>query len=111
MANVIPPALSEMWEDMLETQLDNLVKQVPEVQEVKVSDHERWEEPVAEVHTEIVIKIVSDVFPSEIAVVVIGVVTFCKLLIQFWVKEPKKISSVSRPMIKHAYNKAEVYKR
>jgi len=41
MANVIPPALSEMWEDMLETQLNHLVKQVPEVQEVKISDHER----------------------------------------------------------------------
>ena len=28
MANVIPPALSEMWENVLETQLNHLVKQV-----------------------------------------------------------------------------------
>lgn len=111
MANVIPPALSKMWEYVLETQLNHLVKQVPEMQEVKVSDHEWWEKPVTKMHTEVVVEVITDVFPSEIAVIVIGVVTFCYLLIQLWVKEAKEISSVSRPMIEHAYNKAKVNKR
>ena len=111
MANVIPPAFSKMWENVLETQLNHLVKQVPEVQEVKVPDHEWWEKPIAKVHTEVVVEVITDVFPCKITVVVIGVVTFCNFLIQFWVKEPKKISSISRPMIKHAYNKAKENKR
>ena len=111
MTDVIPPALPEMWEDMLETQLNDLIKQVPEVQQVKVSNHEGWQEPVAKVNTEVVVEVITDVFPSKVAIVVIGVVTFCQVLVQFWVKEPKKISSISRPMIEHAYNKAKVYKR
>ena len=109
MTNVIPPALSKVGQNVLETQLDHLVQQVPEMKQVKVSDNEWREEPVTKMHTEVVIKVVFYILPGEITVVIIGVVPFCNFLVQFFVKESKKVPSIPRPVIKHTYNKAEVY--
>lgn len=85
-SNVIPPALSKMWENVLEAQLDHLVKQVPEMQQIEIPDHEGGEKPVAKMDEEVVVEIVHDVLPGEIAVVIICVVSLCHLLIQARIK-------------------------
>ena len=83
---MIPPALSKMWENVLEAQLDHLVKQVPEMQQIEIPDHEGGEKPVAKMDEEVVVEIVHDVLPGEIAVVIICVVSLCHLLIQARIK-------------------------
>jgi len=59
--DVIPPALSEVRKDVLPGKFDDLVKQMPEMKNVRVSDHKSGKEPVAQVHEEVVINIVPDV--------------------------------------------------
>jgi hypothetical protein len=44
---VVPPALSEVRQNMLHTQLDNLVQKLPEVKHVGIPDNERSQEPIS----------------------------------------------------------------
>lgn len=38
MPKMVPPALPKMWEDMLETKLDDLVEQMPKMKKIEIPD-------------------------------------------------------------------------
>ena len=51
------------------------------MQNVKVTNDERGQEPVAEVHTVVMIKIIPDVFRGEFAIIIVSVMTLGDFLI------------------------------
>jgi hypothetical protein len=50
MNDMVPPALPEVRQDVLEAQLDHLIQQVPKMEQVEVSDDEGAQNPVATMH-------------------------------------------------------------
>jgi len=71
--DMIPPALSKVWQDVLPGKLNDFVQKMPEVQYIWVSDDESSEEPIAKMHSEIVINIVPNVAEVEFAIVIVSV--------------------------------------
>jgi len=59
-------------------------------------------------NTIIVVKIIPNIFPGKFTIVIISMVPLSHLLIQPLVEKAEKISSIARPVIKHANDKAEV---
>jgi hypothetical protein len=62
---VVPPALCEVWEDVLEGKFNYLVKYLPEMKQVRISNAKGSQGPVAEVDYKVVIKVVVYVFKSK----------------------------------------------
>ena len=73
---MIQPALSEMRKDMLPGKLLELIEDMPEMKYWEISDDKGWEEPVTPMNKIIMIKVIPDICESEIAVIVISVMTF-----------------------------------
>lgn len=76
MDDMVPPALSKVREDMLPRQFNNLVHHTPNVEQNVVSHHKRGEEPVSEVDSIVMVKIVPEILKSYLTVIVIGVMPF-----------------------------------
>ena len=70
---VVPPALPEVRQYVLPRQLDHLVQNVLEMQNVEVADHERGQEPIAEVHAVVMVEVIPNVGHGQLAIVVIRV--------------------------------------
>jgi len=105
---VIPPALSKVRKDVLPGKLDDLVKQMPEMKNVRVSDHKSGKEPVAQVHEEVVINIVPDVAQVKFTVVIISVLWFINTSVKAAVKELENLTTKVRSHVKHKYGEAHV---
>ena len=99
--DVVPPAFAKVGQDVLEGQLDHFVEHLPKVQHVGVSNDERSEEPIAEVHAIVVVKVVPNVAPLELTVVIIRVHLLSHRLVQGVVKEAKEFSSLLGSEIEH----------
>jgi len=98
---MVPPALSEVGQFVLRRQLDDLLKDLPEMQDVSVSYHERRQEPVAPMNREVVVHVVPQVLKSEIAVVVVGVHASADDLVKAGVKELKAFSAKIGSAVQH----------
>ena len=81
------------------------------MQNVEISNNKRAQEPVSEMDSIVVIKVVRHILPCDFAVVIIGVVTLRHFLVQPLVKVPKHLSSILWPVMKENKNQAEVYHR
>lgn len=55
--DVVPPALTEVRQDVLDGELDDLVKELPEVENPDITDHKRCEEPVDKMNDVVVVKV------------------------------------------------------
>lgn len=56
------------------------------MKDIKVSDDKRAQEPVSEMHCIIMIKIISNIFPSDLTVVIVGMMALRDVLVQSWVE-------------------------
>jgi 2-succinyl-5-enolpyruvyl-6-hydroxy-3-cyclohexene-1-carboxylate synthase len=99
--DVVPPALSEVGQDMLHGQLDNLVEQLPEVKHVWITNHEGGQEPVTQVHDVVVIHVVPYVLELKFAVVIVGVHFLGHWLVQARVKEAERCSTEVGSHLQH----------
>lgn len=106
--DVIPPAFSEVRQDVLNRKLDNLVQQLPKVKDVSVSDDKRGEEPVAQVHNIVVIEVVHNVIPFELAIVVVSMHFGGYRLVQTSVEVAKEVASLLWTEIQHEDKPAHV---
>ncbi len=70
---MVPPAFSEMREDVLPREFYHLIKETPQMKDISISDNECGQEPIADMHQEIMVHIVPQVLHREIAMVVISV--------------------------------------
>lgn len=65
-----------MRKDMLPGKLLELIKHMPEMKNWEISDDKGWQEPVTPMNKIVMIKVIPDICESEIAVIVISVMTF-----------------------------------
>ena len=66
-----------MRKDMLPRKLLDLIEYVPEMKNWEISDDKGWQEPVTPMNKVVMIKVIPNIIESEIAVIVISVMTFC----------------------------------
>ena len=78
---MVPPTLSEMGKDVLPGKFNDLVKQLPEMKNIEISNNKRWEEPVNTMYHVVVVEVAYDVVVGKVAVIIIGVLTFRHCLV------------------------------
>ena len=71
-----------MRKDMLPRKLLDLIEYVPEMKNWEISDDKGWQEPVTPMNKVVMIKVIPNIIESEIAVIVISVMTFCQILVK-----------------------------
>ena len=76
MANMIPPALSEMRQDMLPWQFNDFVHELPHVKQNWISNDKTTQEPVAKVRNIVVVEVIPQILESEFAVIIVSVMAF-----------------------------------
>lgn len=106
--DVVPPALAEVRQNVLHRKLNNLIKQLPEVQDVEVTDDQAGKEPVAKVHDVVVVEVVNDVLPFKFTVVVVGVHILRHRLVKVWVQVAQEGATLVWPEVEHKYEPAHV---
>mmetsp|Transcript_101260 Transcript_101260/g.139832 ORF Transcript_101260/g.139832 Transcript_101260/m.139832 type:complete len:218 (+) Transcript_101260:539-1192(+) len=106
--NMIPPALSKVRKNVLPGELDDLVKQMPEVKNVWISDYKSSKEPVTQMHDKVVINIVPDVVQMEFTVIIIGMLRFVNTNLKASVKESENLTAKVWSHVKHENGKAHV---
>jgi len=70
-----------MRENVLPRQFNYFVKNVLEMQNVKVPDDKRGQEPVTEMHTVVVIEVIPNVGSRELAVIIVRMLALGNILI------------------------------
>ena len=78
------------------------------MEDVSVSDDQRGEEPVAQVHNIVMIEVVHNVIPFELAVVIISMHFGGYRLVQTGVEVAKEVASLLRAEIQHEDKPAHV---
>ena len=106
--DMIPPALSKVGQNMLDRQLNDLVEQLPKVENVDIANYERGQEPIAEVNDVIVIKVIHYIVPLKFTIVIISVHFFSHRLVQSVIEVTKEVPSLFRSKIKHKDKTAHV---
>ena len=76
---MVPPALTEVWENMLPWKLDQFINYMPHVAHPYISDDKWSEEPVAPMDKVVVIKVVIEILPCEFTIIIISVEARCDL--------------------------------
>lgn len=71
--DVIKPALSEVRQDVLPGKFNDFVEQVPEMDDERISQHERSQKPVYPVNSKVMVYLLAYVLPSQRAVVSVDV--------------------------------------
>ena len=98
---MVPPALTEVRQDVLDGQLDYFVQDLPKVQDPHVTDDERGQEPVAQVDDVVVVKVVKDVLPFQLTVVIVGVHLCGDWLVQVTVKVAEEGATLRWTQVEH----------
>ena len=83
---MVPPAFTEVRQDVLDGELDNLVKKLPEVENPDIADHKRSKEPIDKMNDVVMVEVGEDVVIGELTVVVVGVHFLGHWLVQGWIK-------------------------
>ena len=97
-----------MREDVLRRELNDLVEDLPEVEQVGVSDDEGGEEPVAEMDDVVMVHVIPDVVPLEFAVVVVGVHLRGHGLVEARVEEAKHATPEVGAHVEHENDEGHV---
>lgn len=105
---MVPPALAEMRQNMLPRKLNKLIEDLLGMENVEVSDNKGGQEPIAEVHQVIMVKVRPNVGSGELTIIIISVVTLGHFLVQRRIEVAEESAAVRRPMIKHDNHKAKV---
>jgi len=95
-------------QNVLHGELYNFVEELPKVQNVDVTNDKGRQEPVAQVHDVVMIKVVHDVFPFEFAIIVVRVHLLGHWLVQTVVKVPEEVPSLLWAQIEHEDQPAHV---
>lgn len=97
--DMIPPTLPEMWKDVLPGQLLELIENMPEMKNRRITNDKRSKEPVTQMNAVIVVKVIPNISPFQLAVIVISMMALCDILVKGSIKVTQKPSSIGRPMI------------
>ncbi len=97
---MIPPAFTEVWQNVLHRKLNSFVKNLPKMENVGVSNDEGGQEPINTVHNVVMVEVIPNVGPLEFAVVIVGVHLLGHWLIQAGVKVAEKSAPLFSSLLK-----------
>ena len=106
---MVPPAFTEVRQDVLHRKFDHLVEDLPEVQDPHVADDKRGQEPVAQVHNVVVIEVVKNVLPFQLTVVIVGVHLCGDWLVQVAVEVAKEGTTLLWAQVEHEYEPGHIH--
>jgi len=95
---VVPPAFSEVGKDMLPGKLDTFIQEAPQVKNISISDYHHCQEPVHQVHQEVMINVSPKVFELEGAVIIISMHFLGDRLVEVGVNESPDLSAGLWPL-------------
>lgn len=78
------------------------------MQDPEITDHEGGKEPVAEMHKVVVVEVVPYISWSELAIVIVGVLTFRHILVKTRIKVTQKLPAILGSVVQHHDYEAEV---
>jgi hypothetical protein len=107
---MVPPTLSKMMKSVLSGQLNNFVKNVPEVKDVGVTNHNCSEDPINPMNQVVVVHVVPQILESELAVVVVGVHSSSNRYSGTAVQEIERLTTELGSLVEHEDQPAEVEK-
>ena len=99
---MVPPALTEMWHDMLPCKFHNLCQDAPKPYDGNISQDKGGEEKVNPVNDIVVIHLIPDLRnqggPCEIAIIIISMHFFCYWLVKIRVQKAEEFSAIHRAL-------------
>ena len=106
---MVPPALGKVRETVLCAELNDFVKDRPEVHYEMVSEEEAGDEPVDPVDKVVVVEVFNETFESQVAVIVVSVHSALDLLVKAAVEEAEDLSSELGSLVEHEDEEAHVH--
>lgn len=108
---MVPPAFTEVGQDVLHREFNPFVKNLPKVENIGVANDERSQEPIHTVHDIVMIEVIPNVGPLEFTIVIVGVHLLCDWFVQAGVKVAEKSSPLLSSQVKHEYEAAHISNR
>jgi hypothetical protein len=108
MEDMVPPTLSKVRKDMLPREFNYLIHNGPHMEEVIIPQDEGGKEPITNVHSVVVVKVIPNILNCDLTVVIIGVVTSQNWGVESLIQISHQVSSILWPVVKHHDNEAKV---
>lgn len=96
---MVPPALTEVRQDVLPRELKEFIEDAPKVANNGVSKHEGGKKPVNPVNEIVVVQIAPEILQGQVAVVIIGMEVLSHRLVKLGVQEPEQSATSLRSLL------------
>ena len=90
---MVPPALTEVRQNVLPGKLHYLVQDAPEVAYPEISHDEGGQEPIDPVDHEVMVHLIPHMLESELAVLIVRVHLFGYRLVELGIEEAEDLSA------------------